>query len=159
MEKWTLETISWVTFSGWWAFVWFGFPLPGQTVKKVDLTFVSVLLFLLGIFFFAPRRDILSCSDGAFVVGWPDTIHTFSVCPFPHLLIRRTTLLRSWDVRFIPHIRHAPNGAPDCYRSPTTSVSTVLPFQLTKIPSFQLLRPKSLRVTLFSFSYSSQSIC
>lgn len=52
MEKWTLETISWVTFSGWWVFVWFGFPLPGQTVKKVDLTFVSVLLFLLGIFFY-----------------------------------------------------------------------------------------------------------
>lgn len=63
MEKWTLETSNWIRFSSssssWWAFIWLGCPLPGQTVRRAEPIFVSVLLFLLGISFSSHPGAIL----------------------------------------------------------------------------------------------------
>lgn len=63
MGKWTLETSNWIRFSSssssWWAFIWLGCPLPGQTVRRAEPIFVSVLLFLLGISFSSHPGAIL----------------------------------------------------------------------------------------------------
>ena len=111
MEKWTLKASNWVRFSnsssGWRAFIWSDYPLPGQTMRRAELTLISVLLFLLGIAFFCfPRCCFVSCSNGVFVIEWCDIIHNFSVYPFsllfgcliytPHVICPK---LSSWFIQ------------------------------------------------------------